>query len=175
MAKKVLIIDTSMLCVYFEVPKMDICGSDDDKWDYNRVNEKIELEVANNTTLVLPLATIIETGNHITQAKTGNKLTLAKKLTDIMRKSADAQTPWATFSVQPDMWNGEKLKELANNWESLVVQGTSLGDSTIKDVADYYSGDNWEVEILTGDKQLKSYEPLKPTTLEIPVPRRKKK
>ena len=36
----------------------------------------------------------------------------------------------------------------------------SLGDATIKDVAEYYAQMNNEVEILTGDSGLKSYEPV---------------
>ncbi len=31
--KKVLILDTSILCVWLDVPGMDTCGPDDDKWD----------------------------------------------------------------------------------------------------------------------------------------------
>jgi len=31
--KKVLIIDTSILCVYLGVPGKDTCGTDQNKWD----------------------------------------------------------------------------------------------------------------------------------------------
>ena len=67
--RKVLIIDTSLLCVWLKVPGMEICGSDDDRWDFERVDQKIQEEIAKSTTLVLPLATIVETGNHIAQAR----------------------------------------------------------------------------------------------------------
>ena len=42
---KVLIIDTSILCVFLRVPDMDDCGPDSDKWDYNRVCRKLEKEI----------------------------------------------------------------------------------------------------------------------------------
>ncbi len=58
----------SILCVWLDVPGMDSCGPDNDKWRKKRVQEKIEKELTDNTTFVLPLATIIETGNHISQA-----------------------------------------------------------------------------------------------------------
>ena len=66
--KRVLIIDTSILCVWLGVPALDSCGPATDKWDKQRVDEKIQAEEASHTTFVLPLATIIETGNHIAQA-----------------------------------------------------------------------------------------------------------
>ena len=43
--KKVLVIDTSILCVWLQVPGMDHCGPNDDCWDYARVNQKIEQEI----------------------------------------------------------------------------------------------------------------------------------
>lgn len=63
--QKVLIIDTSILCVYLKVPNMEDCGPDNDKWDYNRVVRKINDEIINKSYLVFHLATLIETGNHI--------------------------------------------------------------------------------------------------------------
>lgn len=71
--KRVLIIDTSILCVWLDVPGMGNCGPDHDKWDKRRVDEKIEAEKTNNTVFVLPLATIIETGNHIAQSAHSRK------------------------------------------------------------------------------------------------------
>ena len=47
---------------------MATCGPDNDKWDKPRVDAKIQAEIEAKTTLVLPLATLIETGNHIAQA-----------------------------------------------------------------------------------------------------------
>ncbi|MEN9443650.1 MAG: hypothetical protein RIS47_540, partial [Bacteroidota bacterium] len=65
---KVLMIDTSILCVWLKVPNMDTCGSDANRWDFDHVNSKIETEIQQGTRMILPLATIIETGNHIAQA-----------------------------------------------------------------------------------------------------------
>jgi hypothetical protein len=58
--KKVLIFDTSILCVWLDVPGMDSCGPNQDKWDKARVQQKIEEEQSNKATFVLPLATIID-------------------------------------------------------------------------------------------------------------------
>lgn len=166
--KKVLIIDTSILCVWLKVSGKDSCGPSNDKWDYNRVAEKIEKEFQAATTFVLPLATIIETGNHIAQASDHRKQT-ADRLADIMQKSADQKSPWAAFSDQSILWNDEKLKELANKWPSLAAQRLSLGDITITDVANHYAIMGCQVEILTGDQGLKAFEP----SIPLQVPRRK--
>ncbi len=167
--KRVLIIDTSILCIWLKVPGMDTCGPGNE-WTKQLVNEKIEKEKEKNTIFVLPLATIIETGNHIAQAAHSRK-ERGEALADLMRKSADQQTPWAAFSDQSVLWSEEKLKSLANSWPGLAAQKLSLGDATIKDVAEYYSQMQYAVEILTGDQGLKAYQPPEP----VQVPRRRQR
>lgn len=159
--QKILIIDTSILCVYLKVPYMDDCGSDDNKWDYQRVTEKINHEIQGNSLLVLPLATLIETGNHIAQAN-GERYLPAVELSKIIKKVANEEEPWAAFTFQKKLWDEENLIKLANHWPVLAASGLSIGDATIKDVAEYYTDAGYQVEILTGDHGLKAYEP-KPT------------
>ena len=109
MMKRVLVIDTSILCVWLDVPGMESCGPDNDKWDKTRVNAKLAEESGNRTTFVLPLASIIETGNHISQAGHSRR-ERGQALADLMRKSADEESPWAAFSDQSVLWSPEKLK-----------------------------------------------------------------
>lgn len=111
--QKVLIIDTSILCVYLKVPYMDNCGPDTDKWDYKRVSEKIKNEVNQNNLLVLPLATLIETGNHIARAN-GERYIPAVGLSEIIVKAATEEEPWAAFTFQNKLWSEENLIKLAN-------------------------------------------------------------
>lgn len=165
---KVLILDTSILCVWLKIPGKDSCGVDDDRWDYARVERKIEQEKGSKTTFVLPLASIIETGNHIAQAK-NRRRELATALAQIMKDSANEKTPWAAYSQQSVLWNQSSLNVLADTWPELATQKLSLGDATIKDVAKFYAETGCQVEILTGDQGLKAYEPL-PN-----VPRRRKR
>lgn len=84
--KKVLIIDTSVLCVWLDIPGMDTCGPENDKWDMQRVQKKIENEQKNNATFALPLATILETGNHIAKAPHSRK-EKADELGELMKKN----------------------------------------------------------------------------------------
>ena len=89
-----------------------------------------------------------------------------------MRLSADEKTPWAAFSDQNLLWTPEKLKELAEDWPDLAHgQQLSLGDATIKDVAEYYARMGCKVEILTGDQGLKAHEPAAP----VGIPRRRQR
>ncbi len=166
--KKILILDTSILCTWLRVNGKETCGPDNNRWDYNRVDEKIKNEIKQDTILVLPLAAIIETGNHIAQC-CGDRFVLATNFTDFIKSAAEEATPWAAFTHQSDLWNKEGLKNLADRWKETAVSGQSLGDASIVDVANYYAEAGNVVEILTGDQGLKSYEPLnKPM-----VPRRR--
>lgn len=172
MKGKIILIDTCTLCVWLKVTDMDSCGPDDDRWDYDRINEKIENEIKNGTTFVLPLATIIETGNHIAHSR-GDRYPAANALCEIVIKSADEETPWAAFSQQELLWKGDGLKSLVNRWVKTVVSGQSLGDASIVDVANLYYSMGYEVEILTGDEGLKAYQPIIPLSPKL-IPRRKK-
>ena len=142
----------------------------------------IKQEEAKRTTLILPLATLIETGNHIAQVKaphTQKRYPLAKELANILVKAIDEESPWAAFTEQSVLWGKETLKEIAEEWPSLAAQadakkdkgGLSMGDVTIKRVAEYYLKMGYEVEILTCDEALKTYQPI-PVK---PHPRRRKR
>lgn len=167
--RKVLIIDTSILCVYLGVPGKDTCGSDKNQWDKKRVDDLLQKEEKESTTFVLPLAAIVETGNHIAQASS-KRYEMAQALAEIMAKAADEKTPWAAFTDQSVLWEAEGLKKLAVEWPNLAVQKISIGDATIKTVAEYYAKVGFQVEILTGDEGLKAYQPTRP----LPSPRRRR-
>jgi len=170
MMGKVLIFDTSILCVWLGVPGKETCGSKDNFWNKAKVEKILQQEEKLKTTFVLPLASIIETGNHIAQSS-NLRYEIALKLAELMKLTADNQTPWAAFTEQSELWNSEQIKQLADEFPQLAMQKLSLGDATIKGVADYYAKSGYEVEILTGDGGLKSYEPAKPPL----IPRRKQK
>jgi len=166
--RKILVIDTSILCVWLDVPGKETCGAQNDRWDKARVENILKLEEERGTLFVLPLAVIIETGNHIAQSQ--NAWECANALCDIIRKTLDAKSPWAQFSQQDALWSSEHLHKLVNEWPEYAKAKLSIGDMTIKTVADYYAEARYIVHILTGDKGLKAYEP----TIKPPIPRRYK-
>jgi hypothetical protein len=166
--RKVLILDTSVLCCWLRVPGKETAGPNNDLWTHDRIDALINVENAAGSTFVLPIASLIETGNHIAQAR-GQRYECACELADKLRASADAQSPWAAFTQQAELWTAESLHELANEWPNLAAGGTSIGDATIKNVAEYYAKAGFYVEILTGDAGLKAYEPAQ----VVPQPRRR--
>ena len=169
MPQKVLIVDTSILCVYLKVPCKTTCGPKDDKWDFTRVEQKFLEEEEAGTLFVLPMATLIECGNHVAQVKTGNCYDFAMALSSVIEKAANEKSPWAAFTDQRSLWSSDQLLKLVADWPE-HCSSLSIGDFTIKDVADYYAKMGNSVELLTGDKGLKAYEPAKP----ILKPRRRK-
>lgn len=167
--KKVLVIDTSILCVWLQVTDMDSCGPDNDRWTYERICAKITEEQNKGTTFILPMATIIETGNHIAHAN-GNRYFMANKLAAKITDATKATSPWAAFTEQKELWDSKGLCALASRWKETAVSGQSLGDASIVDVANYYVELGFEVEILTGDQDLKAYQPHKK---HVKIPRRR--
>ena len=169
MSRRVLILDTSVLCCWLRVPGKEEAGPIDDRWDHARIQKLLAEAERKGGTFVLPLASLIETGNHIAQAPK-ERYETARRLAQHLRDAADANNPWAAFTEQADLWQADKLKSLAEAWPSLAAQRLSMGDATIKDVAEYYARVGYEVEILTGDAGLKSYQPASPPS----IPRRRR-
>ena len=170
MSRKVLVMDTSVLCCFLNVPGKETAGGDEDKWDCGRVSSLLEDEQASGSIFVLPLATIIETGNHIAQAP-GDRFSIAQHFGRLISASALGSSPWAAFTDQKGMWESEQLQQLAENWPALAAAKLTIGDATIKNVAEYYAAAGFEVEIVTGDSGLKAYEPTSP----VLAPRRRRK
>ena len=139
------------------------------RWNHARIDDLLQKEREKHSTFVLPMATLIETGNHIAQAP-AQRFECASSLASYLRKAAEAQSPWAAFTDQSSLWQTDNLRLLADNWPALASGGLSIGDATIKDVAEYYAKAGYFVEILTGDAGLKAYEPVQP----VAPPRRRR-
>lgn len=169
MSKRVLILDTSVLCCWLQVPGREEAGPVNNRWNHERIRVLLEQEREKNSTFVLPIATLIETGNHIAQASS-HRFERATSLAEHLREAANAKSPWAAFTDQSPLWQAENLRTLADSWPKLATGGTSIGDATIKDVAEYYAKAGYSVEILTGDTGLKAYEPALPAA----IPRRRR-
>lgn len=163
MNKRILILDTSVLCCWLKVPGKDETGPVDDRWDHGRIDALLKRERSLKSTFVLPIATLIETGNHIAQAST-LRFERATDLARYLREAAEAKSPWAAFTDQSQLWGTENLRALAESWPSLANSRISIGDATIKDVAEFYAKAGYSVEILTADAGLKAYQPVQPVT-----------
>ncbi len=168
--RKVIILDTSILCVWLKVPGMETCGPDNSRWTFSSVKQKIDSEIQNGATLVLPFASIVETGNHITHAR-GDKHEVIKTFVEYIENALDGEVPWVAFTEQSHLIGNDEFRKTLRVWKETALSGQSLGDAMIVEVAKYYAAYNIEVEIFTGDEGLKAYEPL-PQSRFIPRRRR---
>lgn len=168
MPSRVVVLDTTVLCCWLRVPGKEEAGPADDRWTHERIRVLLEQEEQKGSTFVLPLASIIETGNHIANAP-GDRYQLAQEFCGYLNAAANSESPWAAFGDQQDLWSRDGLMKLAEAWPVLAAAGLSIGDTTIRDVADYYARSGAYVQILTGDQGLKAYEPAIP----VAKPRRR--
>lgn len=161
MDSRVLVIDTSVLCCWLKVPGKDTAGPADDLWTFERIDELLHEATTGGATLILPLAVLIETGNHIAQCN-GDRYALAGLLAQLLIDAVNGNSPWVPFAGQDELWGSERLLRLADTWPALAAGKTSIGDATIKDVAEYYAAAGYAVEIVTGDQGLSAYTPAVP-------------
>lgn len=175
MKKKVLIVDTCLACVWRRIPGMEKAGSDTDCWDFNRVDAKIKSEIENGTLLILPLASFIETGNHITQIKGKDRMPYIEDFGNMIINTIDGEAPWVTYSNQNKLWEGDNLRKIVKSWIDMNHKGKhSFGDVSILNVATAYLAGSFEVEILTADSVLKAYENVDLSKTHTIEPRRRK-
>ena len=86
-------IDTSGMLNLLEVPEM--CS------DAEAVKEQWKEVLRAEDVLILPVATIIETGNHIAHISNGNaRRTIAGKFGEYLRKTAEGEAPWQLYGVE---------------------------------------------------------------------------
>lgn len=158
MPSRVLVLDTSVLCCLLQVPGKETAGPADDQWTHERIRDLLIAEESLRSTFVLPIASLIETGNHVANCN-GDRFGLASALGAWLRASATSESPWATFSDQHELWDEVALLQLCESWPPLAAGGFSIGDATIKAVAEFYASAGCHVQILTGDQGLRAYEP----------------
>lgn len=153
---KILIIDTSIMCVWLKVPGMETTGKNSE-YTQDIVAQHIEEEKKKGTKLVLPITTIIETGNHIAHAN-GNKEQSVEDLCSMIISSANGETPWIAIDMQHSLWDADNLPVLVEEWKKTAIsEKQSIGDAAIVQIAKRFSS-TCEVEIFTGDGGLKNYE-----------------
>lgn len=160
MKRKVAILDTCLACVWLEVPRKEVVGADNDLWDTERVQCEITERTREGYEIVLPIAVMIEMGNHIAQIKQDKRVEYIERFRSMMSDALAGTSPWILFNNQNELWKRDRLMPLIDTWKTLNEQGEkhSLGDVSILDIATYYRNAGYEVKILTADRLLKAYE-----------------
>lgn len=116
------IIDTSVLVNILNIPNMNENHKD-------AIDEFNQLAQSDRDTLILPLATIIETGNHIAHIPDG---TMRRKKAELfaryLEKTAKGEAPWEYYCKELDR---NDLLIIANDFPECATRATGLGDMSI--------------------------------------------
>lgn len=127
--KQVHFVDTSILCCLLRVPYF--C---DDR--YMEVEEEFISIINRTETLILPLASIIETGNHIAHIGDGSvRRSIAHNFAQYLRDTADNEAPWSLINLE---WTPDDLRKFADNFPELAMREIGFGDMSIIDAYEDY-------------------------------------
>jgi hypothetical protein len=125
----VRIIDTSILCNIINIPHMN--------QNHKEIIEELAvLQQDRQQTLILPLATIIETGNHIAHIADGNlRRNRAQIMAELIKRTVNDQAPWSYYGKE---FEREELLEISSNVVQYAVMEIGIGDLSIVQVYKKY-------------------------------------
>lgn len=116
----ICLVDTSIFCNIVEVPNR--CQQRE------RVLRDLERTLNDEWNLLLPLAAIVETGNHIAQVADGRqRRSAAERFATQVRQAINGQSPWVVTPM-PD--TGDWLAWL-DEFPDSAMRGMGIGDLTI--------------------------------------------
>ena len=129
--KRVHFVDTSILCCMLRLPHF--CDA-----EYAAVLEEFERIATCSDVLLLPLASVIETGNHIANVGDGNvRRAVAITFADYLRDTVDNKAPWAFVEAR---WTARDLSNYADKFSDCATRKIGFGDlSIIEEYRDYIS------------------------------------
>jgi hypothetical protein len=119
----VRIIDTTVLCNLLGVPNMD--------QDAARARAEFQQAVEAEDRILLPIAVIYETGNHIAQNGDGStRRKIASSFVDLLQKAFTGKLPFTPTPLQ----NPEDLLEWLGEFPDSAMRGMGFGDLSITKV-----------------------------------------
>lgn len=170
MKSKLVIVDTSILVVWLQVPGFEEAG--EERLTKTQVDEKLQNYKSEGAKLVLTIACIIETGNHIAQVKNGDiRRQKVNQFADFLKNVVEKNDGWMMFYSEKDMWSENEIAKLAEMWRESGVYKLSLGDASIIKVANRLKA-VCDVEVFTGDSQLRGLASAPVAPIYAPAKRR---
>lgn len=145
-------IDTSIVMNLLKIPQR--CQ------DFEMVKAEFDEAIQNNETLILPMATIIESGNHISHISDGNmRRKKALKFQEFLRKTANEEAPWELYGVE---LTREDLLVIADQFPDYAQKmEMGIGDMSIIRFYEKYKKEIpavGKIMIWSTDKHLKAYQ-----------------
>lgn len=114
-------IDTTIMLNLLEVPGR--CAQKEE------VKQEWREVLKNKETLIMPIATIIETGNHIAHIADGrSRHTVTLRFKEFLEKTADSKAPWTLYGNGLEQ---EEIKYIAEHMNEFTQAQIGIGDMTI--------------------------------------------
>ncbi|MBE9117637.1 hypothetical protein IQ249_17195 [Lusitaniella coriacea LEGE 07157] len=118
--RAVAIVDTSIFCNVLNIPHMN--------GERKKVMKELEEFLENGTSLLLPMAAVYETGNHIAQLSNGNnRRRFAEVFVEQVKNAIAGDAPWQVMQIPTTEEVGEWLSEFPNS----SMRGASISDLSI--------------------------------------------
>jgi hypothetical protein len=115
-----VLVDTSVLLNVLDVP-----GRNQDR---AAVFATLVAHVEQNDHLLLPMAAIVETGNHIAHVRDGNeRRSAAQRFVDEIRKALQGDTPWRPVNFPTN----EQVLKWLHDFPDRASAGIGFGDLSI--------------------------------------------
>lgn len=116
----IVLMDTSVFCNVLDVP-----GFNQDKV---AVIADLEANIRHGDTLLLPMAAVLETGNHIAQVVDGRlRRQTAERFCEKVSEAIDGSAPWTPTRF----WEPEQLRTWLGEFPDRAMTGVGMGDLSI--------------------------------------------
>lgn len=116
----ICIVDTSVLVELLNVPNMSS--------RHHEIKELLKQKITENEKLFLPMATILETGNHIAQNGDGTlRRKTAERFKEQIQKALDGESPFTPIQFPAR----KELTKWLERYPDSVAAGSGLGDISI--------------------------------------------
>ncbi|MDQ2769929.1 MAG: hypothetical protein M3Y54_05445 [Bacteroidota bacterium] len=159
--REIHLIDTSIFCRILRVP--GLCSTEEHE---QALAELSDLLAKSEVTLLLPVATIYETGNHIAQNGTGDvRRKAAQRFAEQVRQALEGTAPWRPTPL-PAL---AQMTEWLGDFPTWATTGVGLGDLSIIAVFKDQQALNpyARIRIWSADSHLASYD-YRPTGSLLP-------
>jgi len=119
--KSIALIDTTIFCNVLNIPNRNQACEN--------VRAQLRTYAEDHVTLLLPMATIVETGNHIAQIKHGRLRRIkAEHFVQYMKDALDNTAPW---TIPQPLLDPDALREYLDEFPDSAMRGVGLGDLSI--------------------------------------------
>ncbi len=116
----VAIVDTSIFCNVLDIPCMN--------GEREKVLKEFKEFLEDGITLLLPMAAVYETGNHIAHLSDGShRRRFAQKFVEEVRQAITGETPWQVMQVP----STEEVGEWLSGFPDSAMRGAGMGDLSI--------------------------------------------